>query len=109
MINVAIGQSRLLLNKKFMQFRGLVEQCATEDPDKVVTCEDLHGFWDMAFIQVINLDKRFDNLKQLKANNWVEIIPEVKRVNKIKVTKKKVVQSSSRLKDMIKGKNKTFI
>lgn len=87
MIDVAIGQTNLLINKKFAQFRGLIEKCSEIDAETPVSCEDLHGFWDMMNIQINNLNKRFENLDNLKANNWQEIIPEVKKV----VTKKKNV------------------
>lgn len=52
MINVAVGQSQLLINKKFEQFRSLIDRCANKNGDNPVTCEDLHGFWDMVYIQV---------------------------------------------------------
>lgn len=52
MIDVAIGQSHLLINKKFEQFRSLVNRCAADVSENPVTCEDLHGFWDMVYIQV---------------------------------------------------------
>lgn len=103
MINVAIGQSQLLITKKFEQFRSLINRCAAKDPDAPVTCEDLHGFWDMVYMQVVNLHKRFDNLKTLKENNWIEIIPEKKEVKKVKAIKKKAVKPTSNLKDIIKG------
>lgn len=103
MINVAIGQSQLLINKKFEQFRGLIKRCENKDPDAPVTCEDLHGFWDMVYIQVVNLDKRFENLKQLKENNWEEIIPEKKIIVKSKVAKKKTTKPNSNLRNIIKG------
>lgn len=52
MINVAVGQSQLLINKKFEQFRSLIDKCANKNGENPVTCEDLHGFWDMVYIQV---------------------------------------------------------
>lgn len=111
MINVAIGQSQLLINKKFQQFRGLIDRCEAKIPEAPVTCEDLHGFWDVIHMQVVNIDKRFDNLKTLKDNNWVEIIPEKKKVvaKKVQVVKKKTVKSSSNLKDIIKGRDTKYM
>lgn len=52
MINVAIGQSQLLLNKKFKQFRDLIKSCENGDSEQIITCEDLHGYWDTAYMQV---------------------------------------------------------
>lgn len=110
MINVAIGQSQLLINKKFQQFRGLIDSCFAKNPEAPVTCEDLHGFWDLIHMQVVNLDKRFDNLRKLRENSWVEIIPEKKEVvKKIQPVKKKAVKSTSNLKDIIKGRCDTRV
>ncbi|KRT85803.1 hypothetical protein AMK59_166, partial [Oryctes borbonicus] len=103
MINVAIGQSQLLINKKFKQFRNLILSCESGDSKMPVTCEDLHGYWDTAYIQVENLNHRFNNLAQLRSNNWEEIISEKEVVVAKKATKTKKVRASSRLKDAIKA------
>ncbi|XP_066251959.1 disks large-associated protein 5-like [Euwallacea similis] len=113
-INVAVGQSKLLITKKFNQFRNLIIQCQTQKfNEKTITCEDLHGFWDMLYIQVENLDKRFANLDRLKETNWVEMLPEKKLEQQQPIaerTRQKVKgrggtkpTASSRLKDMIKA------
>lgn len=132
MIDVAIGQSHLLINKKFEQFRSLIDRCAENISENPVTCEDLHGFWDMVYIQVrimlniltvayfldlilkifyififyqvVNLNKRFENLKSMKNNNWEEILPVEKEVKKQKPVKKAKTKSKSALRDIIKGK-----
>lgn len=52
MIDVAVGQANLLINKKFQQFRGLINSCENGSGDRPVTCEDLQGFWDMVYMQV---------------------------------------------------------
>lgn len=70
MIDVAIGQTKLLINKKFQQFRGLIVQCESLTGDNRVLPEDLEGFWDMIYKQAENLDQRYDKLKILKENNW---------------------------------------
>ncbi|XP_060529566.1 uncharacterized protein LOC132703994 isoform X2 [Cylas formicarius] len=76
-INVAIGQSKLLISKKFEQFRRLIDRCRINSSDvQTVTCQDLHGFWDMIYIQVEDIDKRFENLKRLKHNNWEEMLQQ---------------------------------
>ncbi|CAH0545634.1 unnamed protein product [Brassicogethes aeneus] len=108
MIDVAIGQSRLLIAKKFQQFRGLVEQCRTcEYAEKPITCKDLHGFWDMIYMQVEDLDKRFSNLRMLRGNNWEELMPEIKAAV-IPVAKRgrpasKKTKASSGLRELIKA------
>nr|XP_023016142.1 disks large-associated protein 5-like [Leptinotarsa decemlineata]XP_023016143.1 disks large-associated protein 5-like [Leptinotarsa decemlineata] len=98
LIDVAVGQSKLLIAKKFNQFRNLIEECRScQYKEKPITCTDLHGFWDMIYMQVGDLDKRFANLEVLKTNNWVEVIPE-KKVTALKKARgrpKKVTSSSS--------------
>lgn len=85
LIDVTVGQTRLLYNNKFIQFRGLVEQCENGNKEaQPVRPIDLEGFWNMVFIQVENCDKRFERLNQLKSNNWVD--PELKQ--KLKKPKK---------------------
>lgn len=56
LIDVAVGQANLLMNKKFQQFRKLIISCENGyGEEKPVTCEDLQGFWDMIYIQVTYL------------------------------------------------------
>ncbi|GLV34221.1 mars [Carabus blaptoides fortunei] len=85
MIDVAVGQANLLINKKFQQFRGLITSCENGTGERPVTCEDLQGFWDMVYMQVENLNVRFNRLNEMRNNNWEEIKTEVK----VKVVKKR--------------------
>jgi len=58
LISAAVGQTQLLLRSKFSQFRDLINECEKSlagETDKLVTCLDLEGFWDMVFIQVQEL------------------------------------------------------
>ncbi|KAG7210963.1 hypothetical protein KM043_016335 [Ampulex compressa] len=89
-INQAVGQTQLLMNKKFERFRKLVSDCETGKGEMLVTCKDLQGFWDMTYMEVKDCDSRFDKLKKLRANAWIEDQPEsVKPVIRKKVTVKK--------------------
>lgn len=73
-IDVAIGQTRLLVTKKFNQFRTLVDQCeACIEQAQPVLAEDLEGFWSMVYMQVENCDKRFNKLTTLKTNGWIDV------------------------------------
>ncbi|EDV56154.1 guanylate kinase-associated protein mars [Drosophila erecta] len=84
MINVTIGQTRLLTTKKMMQFSSLIDRCEAgatgknrqpndgSEDSKPVQAEDLEGWWDMLRLQSENVDKRFDNLKRWKANDWLD-------------------------------------
>ncbi|KAJ8926156.1 hypothetical protein NQ314_021499 [Rhamnusium bicolor] len=104
MIDVAIGQSKLLISKKFQQFRSLIEQCRScEYIEKPITCKDLHGFWDMIYMQVEDLNKRFNRLGILKANDWQEVVPEKKPVVKRGRGRPKKASASSTLKNLIKA------
>ncbi|KAL6423395.1 hypothetical protein ACFW04_010176 [Cataglyphis niger] len=72
-INQAVGQTTLLINKKFKRFNRLILICEegnTTTP--MVTCTDLHGFWDVMYIDVKDCDSRFEKLKELQARNWQE-------------------------------------
>ena len=46
--------------------------------------DDLAGFWDMVYLQVEDIERMFEELAELKKNNWVS---EVKQV--VKPTPKK--------------------
>lgn len=107
MIDVAIGQAKLFISKKCEQFRGLISNCIEKNSETTVTCEDLHGFWDMMLIQVKNLDLRFQNLDNLKANNWEEIRPEIiKKAVKPRGRPRKNVKATSSLKAAIEAARK---
>lgn len=91
-IDVAIGQTRLLVTKKFNQFRTLVDQCeACIEHAQPVLAEDLEGFWSMVYMQVENCDKRFNKLTTLKSNGWIDVEVEstvvtgaIRKVRKVK-------------------------
>ncbi|KAH8284833.1 hypothetical protein KR054_001643 [Drosophila jambulina] len=90
MINVTVGQTRLLTTKKMMQFKGLIDRCEAgakgknklpsdgSEDTKPVQPEDLEGWWDMLHLQSENVDKRFANLERWKANDWLDpdAVPE---------------------------------
>jgi hypothetical protein len=52
----AVGQTQLLLRKKFSQFHGLIDRCEKfskfDTTGAPVTCSDLDGFWDLVYMQV---------------------------------------------------------
>jgi len=86
----------LLIKEKFKQFHSLILDCERNDSDVLVTCMDLHGFWDMMYIEVKNCNSRFANLEKLRARCWQEdqsFITESAGSKKKIVTKKKVIPS----------------
>ncbi|XP_017274095.1 disks large-associated protein 5 isoform X2 [Kryptolebias marmoratus] len=71
-MRAAVGQARLLMKKRFNQFSGLVDDCELGRGEKVTTCTDLQGFWDMVYFQVEDVKKKFDALKEAEGRGWVE-------------------------------------
>ncbi|XP_043262745.1 disks large-associated protein 5-like isoform X2 [Colletes gigas] len=71
-INQAVGQTNLLITKKFERFRNLISDCETGKGEMLVTCRDLQGFWDMMYMEVKNCDLRFEKLERLCSRNWEE-------------------------------------
>ncbi|XP_013107761.2 guanylate kinase-associated protein mars [Stomoxys calcitrans] len=120
MIDVTVGQTRLLTSKKFMQFKGLIDRCEARatgigdmpndgsEKTKDVSAGDLEGFWTMLGLQVDNLEKRFENLNRWKANEWRdpdEIKPKAKPKNLTKVKKVASIakaKSNSNLQEMLR-------
>ena len=85
-ILAAIGQSLLFQNKRFKQFKELIELHKDKSAEKAAHVSDLDGFWDMIHIQVEDVHKRFAELELLKSNNWEE--KKVEPVLKTKHVKK---------------------
>ncbi|XP_076183703.1 uncharacterized protein LOC143155166 isoform X2 [Ptiloglossa arizonensis] len=96
-INQAVGQTNLLINRKFERFRGLVSDCVTGKGEMLVTCKDLQGFWDMMYMEVKNCDSRFEKIEQLRSQNWEEEqLPVVtKPLRKNTAAKKKILPTKS--------------
>uniref|UniRef100_A0A3Q1FVU1 Discs, large (Drosophila) homolog-associated protein 5 n=1 Tax=Acanthochromis polyacanthus TaxID=80966 RepID=A0A3Q1FVU1_9TELE len=71
-MRTAVGQARLLMKERFKQFSGLVDDCEFGRGEKITTCTDLQGFWDMVYYQVEDVNKKFDALKEAEGRGWVE-------------------------------------
>lgn len=94
-INQAVGQTNLLITKKFERFRGLVQDCETGRGEMLVTCKDLQGFWDMMYMEIENCDLRFKKLEQRQSRGWQEEEHTViKPIAKKRVLSKKQTVSS---------------
>lgn len=110
-IQQAVGQTNLLINKKFERFRKLVSDCETGKGEMLVTCRDLQGFWDMSYMEVENCDMRFEKLEQRQNRGWQEeeytvIKPVVKKRMPIKKQIASSKPSSLRLLILAARKNK---
>ncbi|XP_029292421.1 disks large-associated protein 4 isoform X2 [Cottoperca gobio] len=82
-IRSAVGSAQLLMTKKFEQFRGLCDENLNLTANPRPTAQDLAGFWDLLQLSIEDLSMKFDELYQLKANNWkLPEKPEKKNENK---------------------------
>ncbi|XP_068210003.1 disks large-associated protein 5-like [Palaemon carinicauda] len=82
---VAIGQAELLMRERFAQFSGLIDDCELKRGEKLTTCQDLQGFWDIIYFQIEDVKKKFLGLSDLKNNNWKVVKPITFQENKKKV------------------------
>ncbi|XP_028423326.1 disks large-associated protein 5 isoform X2 [Perca flavescens] len=71
-MRTAVGQARLLMKERFTQFSGLVDDCDLGRGERIITCTDLQGFWDMVYYQVEDVHKKFNTLKEAESRGWVE-------------------------------------
>ncbi|KAF3829930.1 hypothetical protein GH733_001881 [Mirounga leonina] len=79
-IRTAVGSAQLLMAQKFYQFRELCEENLNPNAHPRPTSQDLAGFWDMLQLSIENISMKFDELHQLKANNWKQMDPLDKKV-----------------------------
>lgn len=103
-INQAVGQTNLLINKKFERFRGLVEDCEIGKGEKLVMCKDLQGFWDMTYVQVKDCDSRFEKLEQRRNRGWQEeecIVAKPATKKRMPVKKQHISSKPSSLRSLI--------
>ncbi|XP_053668293.1 uncharacterized protein LOC128718698 [Anopheles marshallii] len=76
LILAAQGQTNILIKKKLSKFRELIGHYEKKWNDRKVRHDDLDGFWVMLALDLDNLDRRFEELRLLKENNWQEVVPE---------------------------------
>ena len=95
-VRSVVGLGRLVMAERFNQFSGLVDNCQFKRGATETTVEDLQGFWEMIYIQVEDVDRRFEGLKAIKENNWER--PQPQRVSSVKKVAKtsRSISSSSR-------------
>ncbi|XP_034428204.1 disks large-associated protein 1 isoform X3 [Hippoglossus hippoglossus] len=74
-IRSAVGSAQLLMSQKFQQFRELCEENLNPNSHQRPISQDLAGFWDMLQLSIENISLKFDELHQLKANNWKPLSP----------------------------------
>uniref|UniRef100_A0A3B3UVW8 Discs, large (Drosophila) homolog-associated protein 1a n=1 Tax=Poecilia latipinna TaxID=48699 RepID=A0A3B3UVW8_9TELE len=69
-MRTAVGSAQLLISQKFQQFRELCEENLNLSIHPRPVAADLAGFWDMLQLSIENISLKFDELHQLRANNW---------------------------------------
>ncbi|XP_063779610.1 disks large-associated protein 1 isoform X3 [Pseudophryne corroboree] len=82
-IRSAVGCAQLLMSQKFYQFRELCEENLNPNAHPRPTSQDLAGFWDMLQLSIENISMKFDELHQLKANNWKQMDPIDKKERRV--------------------------
>uniref|UniRef100_A0A3B5LAE4 Discs, large (Drosophila) homolog-associated protein 1b n=1 Tax=Xiphophorus couchianus TaxID=32473 RepID=A0A3B5LAE4_9TELE len=79
-MRTAVGSAQLLISQKFQQFRELCEENLNLSIHPRPVASDLAGFWDMLQLSIENISLKFDELHQLRANNWRPLDPPDRKV-----------------------------
>ncbi|XP_051556272.1 disks large-associated protein 1-like isoform X2 [Myxocyprinus asiaticus] len=79
----AVGSAQLLISQKFQQFRELCEENLNQNAHPRPMAQDLAGFWDMLQLSIENISLKFDELHQLKANNWRPLDPPERKERRL--------------------------
>ncbi|KAM4625953.1 disks large-associated protein 2 [Polymixia lowei] len=69
-IRSAVGSAQLLMSQKFQQFYWLCQQNLDPSAMPRPTSQDLAGFWDLLQLSIDDVTLKFDQLQQIKNNNW---------------------------------------
>ncbi|XP_028907636.1 disks large-associated protein 2 [Ornithorhynchus anatinus] len=83
-IRSAVGSAQLLMSQKFQQFYWLCQQNLDPSAMPRPTSQDLAGFWDLLQLSIEDVSMKFDELHQLKLNEWkIMESPERKEERKV--------------------------
>ncbi|XP_041661504.1 disks large-associated protein 2-like [Cheilinus undulatus] len=69
-IRSAVGSAQLLMSQKFQQFYWLCQQNLDPSAMPRPTSQDLAGFWDLLQLSIDDVTAKFDELLQIKNNQW---------------------------------------
>ncbi|AWP20246.1 putative disks large-associated protein 2-like [Scophthalmus maximus] len=69
-IRSAVGSAQLLMSQKFQQFYWLCQQNLDPSAMPRPTSQDLAGFWDLLQLTIDDVTAKFDELQQIKSNQW---------------------------------------
>nr|XP_040026969.1 disks large-associated protein 1-like isoform X1 [Gasterosteus aculeatus aculeatus]XP_040026970.1 disks large-associated protein 1-like isoform X1 [Gasterosteus aculeatus aculeatus] len=79
----AVGSAQLLMSQKFQQFRELCEENLNPNAHPRPVASDLAGFWDMLQLSIENISLKFDELHQIRANNWRPLDPPERKERRL--------------------------
>uniref|UniRef100_A0A3Q4GN55 Discs, large (Drosophila) homolog-associated protein 2a n=1 Tax=Neolamprologus brichardi TaxID=32507 RepID=A0A3Q4GN55_NEOBR len=94
-IRSAVGSAQLLMSQKFQQFYWLCQQNLDPSAMPRPTSQDLAGFWDLLQLSIDDVTMKFDQLQQIKNNNWRPVDSPEKKVRPPPVPKKTIRQKSA--------------
>ncbi|KAF6206919.1 hypothetical protein GE061_018155 [Apolygus lucorum] len=103
-IDATTGQTMLLISKKFIQYKGLIEGAHT---DTRTTLEDLDGFWEMVYIQVRQLDEKYKELSHMKEKNWNVESPKI--FKNVQIRQRKSNRRSKKATSNVKSSFQKFL
>ncbi|KAH9504620.1 hypothetical protein Btru_062454 [Bulinus truncatus] len=89
-IRSTVGKAQLLMDQRFKQFSGLINDCEFNIGEKETTPTDLQGFWEMIYCQVEDVDGLFNKLSELEKCNWQVKQPTPKYVPRKRTAAKAV-------------------
>uniref|UniRef100_A0A8C8DJZ6 Discs, large (Drosophila) homolog-associated protein 2b n=1 Tax=Oryzias sinensis TaxID=183150 RepID=A0A8C8DJZ6_9TELE len=69
-IRSAVGSAQLLMSQKFQQFYWLCQQNMDPSAMPRPTSQDLAGFWDLLQLTIDDVTAKFDELQEIKNNQW---------------------------------------
>uniref|UniRef100_A0A668TZ55 Discs, large (Drosophila) homolog-associated protein 2a n=1 Tax=Oreochromis aureus TaxID=47969 RepID=A0A668TZ55_OREAU len=94
-IRSAVGSAQLLMSQKFQQFYWLCQQNLDPSAMPRPTSQDLAGFWDLLQLSIDDVTMKFDQLQQIKNNNWRPVDSPEKKVRTHPPVPKKTVRQKS--------------
>ncbi|KAL2082099.1 hypothetical protein ACEWY4_021917 [Coilia grayii] len=69
-IRSAVGSAQLLMSQKFQQFYWLCQQNLDPSAMPRPTSQDLAGFWDLLQLSIEDVSAKFQELQQIRGNEW---------------------------------------
>lgn len=107
LLRSASGKARLLVSQKMKQFEGLCHNHMNRSPEDAfpTTLEDLQGFWDMVYLQVVHIDSIFEEIEELKNNDWKlkPVAPKQPTISTVKSSKVSKTTTGSKQKTALNG------